>query len=108
MAPYPLEPIPPVASSAQCSPSSGHMGLVPVAAVELELVAVGLARGAVAYIDVQRVTVVGRLHGATRSSDRAELAGDPRPGLGAASDRRPVGGTQPGPLEVVPVVGAKP
>ena len=79
---------------------------VPVAAVEVELVAVGLAQGAVAEVGVQRVAVVGRLLGAARPLDRAEPSGDPGTGRGPAGDRWPVGGTRPGALGAGRVSGA--
>src|SRR6266567_508288 len=82
--------------------------LVPVAAVEVELVAVGLARGAVADVGVQRMAVVGCLRGAAGPLDRAEPAGDARPGLRGAGDGRPVGGTRPGALGGRRAVGGEP
>jgi putative ABC transport system permease protein len=63
---------------------------VPQAAVEVELVAAGLARAAVADIGIQRMAVVGGLQPAVRSPDHAELAGHARAGLDIAADRRPV------------------
>src|SRR6185312_16995772 len=82
---------------------------VPVAAVEVDLVAAGLARGVVADVGVQRVAVVGRLRVAAGSLDRAELAGrHARPGRGGADDGRPVGGTGPGAPGGGPAVGREP
>src|SRR5215469_6408149 len=72
--------------------SVGHADLIPEAAVEVELVAVRLARAVVADIGVQGVAVVGRLHRVTAPGDRAQPARVAWAGSGHADDRRPVGG----------------
>src|ERR1700730_7522292 len=66
--------------------------LVPQAAVEVEIVAPGLAGGAVADIGVQRVPVVGELAGAAGPGDRADPARQARAGRGGAGQGRPVRG----------------
>src|SRR5579862_457627 len=55
---------------------AGRGYLVPQAAVQVELVAVGLSRGAVTDVGVQRVPVVGGLHRPVRAGEHGELAGD--------------------------------
>src|SRR6266702_7342549 len=54
--------------------SPGDRHLVPQAAVEVEVVALGLAGGGVADVGVQRVPVGGELTGATGPGDRADPA----------------------------------
>src|SRR6185437_10443740 len=44
-----------------CTPSSGDADVVPVAAVEVDLVAAGLARGVVADVGVEREMLPGQL-----------------------------------------------
>src|ERR1700722_15507316 len=66
--------------------------LVPQAAVEVEVVALGLAGGAVADVGVQRVPVVGELAGAAGPGDRADPARQARAGRGGAGYRGPVRG----------------
>src|ERR1700733_5395874 len=74
-------------------PGDGHF--VPQAAVEVEVVAPGLAGGAVADVGVQRVPVVGELAGAASAGDRGDLARQALPGRGGAGDRGPVRGAAP-------------
>src|ERR1700733_1022508 len=71
-------------------PGGGHF--VPQAAVEVEVVAPGLAGGGVAYVGVQRVAVVGELAGAAGAGDRGDLARQAASGRGGAGHRRPVRG----------------
>ena len=61
--------------------SPRHADLVPLAAVEIEFVAVSLARAAVADIGVHGMPVIGCLPTTVRSFDGAELARHARPGL---------------------------
>jgi hypothetical protein len=65
--------------------------LVPEPAVEVEVVAAGLSRGAVTDIGVEGVPVVGGLELAVGSADRAEVAGEAWARSWRAGDRRPVG-----------------
>src|SRR5690348_3252586 len=81
---------------------------VPEAAVEVEIVAPGLARGAVTGVSVQRVAVVGRLRSAAGPPDRAQFARDARLGLRGAGDGRPVGGARPGAPRSRRAVGGEP
>ncbi len=74
----------------------GRGDLVPVAAVEVELVAAGLARAVVADVGVEGMPVVGRLDGAVGPPERAEPAGHARPGFRGTEDRRPVRGARAG------------
>src|SRR5580704_4730496 len=58
----------PVQGQGAVLPADSH--LVPEAAVEVEIVAVGLAGGAVADVGVQRVPVIGELTGAAGAAYR--------------------------------------
>src|SRR6267154_1260610 len=53
----------------------GRGDFVPHASVHVDAVAIGLARGGVSGIGVERVSVVGRLLRAVGPGDRAERAG---------------------------------
>ena len=64
--------------------------LIPESAVEVEVVAAGLAGRGVADVGVQRVPVVGELHGAAGPADGADPAGQVRGGRRGAGYRRPV------------------
>src|SRR5437773_11635964 len=74
-------------------PSLGDGYFMPLSAVQVEVVASGLAGGRVADVGVQRVPVVGELGGAVGSLDRADPARQARAGRGGAGHRRPVLGT---------------
>src|SRR6266480_4309049 len=76
--------------------SAGDPDLEPQTAVEVEVVAVGLAGAAVADIGVERMAVVGHLRGAVGPPDGAEPARDTRPSPGVSGNRRPVRGARPG------------
>src|SRR3954447_2560215 len=67
----------------------GRGDFMPYAAVDVDAVAPGLARGGVGGIGVQRVPVVGGLLGAIGPGDRAERAGDALPGGRRTGHRRP-------------------
>src|SRR5215470_9019117 len=77
------------------SASTVHGHLVPEPAVEVEVVAEGLAGDGVADIGVQRVPVVGGLGGAVGPLDRAERADDARACRGGPGRRRPVARADP-------------
>jgi 3-(3-hydroxy-phenyl)propionate hydroxylase len=77
-----------------CRVLTGYLDLGPQAAVEVEVVALGLARSGVADVGVQRVPVVGRLQPAVRPLDGAQLACHARAGLGITGHRWPVQGTR--------------
>ena len=62
---------------------AGYADVVPEAAVEVEVVAIGLAGAAVTDIGVEGVAVVGGLQAAAGALDRAELAGDAGAGCGS-------------------------
>src|SRR5215470_16249095 len=62
---------------------------VPHAAVDVDAVALGLARCGVRGVGIQRVPVVGDLLGAVGPGDRAERAGDALPGGRGPGHRRP-------------------
>jgi hypothetical protein len=49
---------------------------MPYPAVQVQPVAIGVAGGGVSDVGIQRVPLVGRLHGAIWPGDRAELAGE--------------------------------
>jgi PAS domain S-box-containing protein len=85
-------PLLPVPSTTARLASGGD--LVPEAAVQVQLVAAGLAGRRVANVGVQRVAIVGGLGRAVGPLDRAELAGYPWGGRDRALDRRPVGRTR--------------
>src|ERR1700759_1162077 len=70
--------------------SAGHCDLVPQTAVEVEVVAAGLAGGGVGDVGVQRVPVVGGLLGSAGADDRAEPARDAGTGGRLSGQRRPV------------------
>src|SRR5580700_168902 len=74
------------------SPLPGDTHLLPKAAVQVEVVALGLAGGGVADVGVQRVPVVGELAGPAGPGDRADPAGQTGAGRGSAGDRWPVRG----------------
>src|SRR6266480_7801179 len=87
---------------------TGQADVVPEAAVEVEVVAVGLAGPAVADVGVKGVAVVGGLQAAAGALDRAELAGDARTGCGAPGYRWPVGSAGPEALGAGRGVGGEP
>src|SRR5262249_38524928 len=72
----------------------GYADVVPEAAVEVEVVTVGLAGATVADVGVEGVAVVGGLQAAAGALDRDEIAGDVGAGSGAAGERRPVDGAR--------------
>src|ERR1700730_6282816 len=71
---------------------AGDTDLLPQAAVQVGVVALGLAGGRVADVDVQRLPVVGGRAGAAGPGDRADLAGQTGGGRGGAGYRGPVRG----------------
>ncbi len=64
---------------------------MPQAAVQVQVVAAGLAGGGVTQVGVQGTAVVGGLRGAVRPGDGAEPSGNARTGFRRAGDRGPVG-----------------
>src|SRR5689334_22065761 len=81
----------PVVPGREGSPGGGDF--VPQAAVEVEVVAMRLARDAVADVGVEGMSVVGRLGRAVGALDRAERAAYPGGGGHRACHRRPVHST---------------
>src|SRR5438477_1042254 len=73
-------------------PSLGNTDLMPQPAVEVEVVAPGLAGSGVADVGVQRVPVVSELLRAVASLDRADPAWHAGVGRGGAGHRGPVHG----------------
>src|SRR5215831_21025429 len=71
---------------------AGDGDLVPHTAVEVQAVALRLARYAVGDVGVERMPVIGRLCRAVGPLDGAELAGDARTGGGRPLHWRPVRG----------------
>src|SRR5262249_59966503 len=88
------------------SASTVHGHLVPEPAVEVEVVAEGLAGGGVAGVGVQRVPVVSGLGGAVGPLDRAQLAGDARACRGGPDHRCPVPAPDSVPARPAPRVRA--
>lgn len=76
-------------------PSPGGRHFVPAAAVEVEVVAIGLARSRIADVGVQRAPVVGELERAVSPLYRSGLARQSGACRGASGDRRPVSSAAP-------------
>src|SRR6266487_906747 len=71
-------------------PSPGNTDLMPESAVQVEVVAPGLAGGRIADVGVQRMPVVCELLGAVGSPDRANPARHAGAGRDGAGHRGPV------------------
>ena len=86
-------PRPPALCPAALRTSTRYRYLVPKAAIQVDVVAGGLAGSRVSDVGVERVAVIGDLACSTRPLGRSELAGHSGPGDRSARQRRPIGRT---------------